>query len=243
MNVRHSSFLAVGLVGLIALTATGARANLVANGDFANIDGTWVNNTGLGSDDWLTSGRTAIPDWTNVPGAANEFWVTTPNDYSGLTASPGNGSTYFVDLTGQANDKPYGGLEQTIATTAGDNYVLQFALGASTVWNNPNPAALTASATGTSLLATKLFTLAATSDNTWATETLDFTADSSSTTIELLGDSSYTSRYIGLDNVSVTPATGAVPEPSTWPVILLGLIGIGLGALMRSRRNRVAPTA
>jgi hypothetical protein len=237
---RHNIFLTVGLVGLIALTATGARAsNLVVNGDFANIGSVWVNNTGDGSDDWLTSGATAIPDWTNLTGAANEFWVTNANSY-GLTTSPGNGSTFFVDLTGQANDKPYGGIEQTIATTSGDNYVLQFYLGSSTLYNTAtNPAALTAIATGSSLLASQLFSLAPTSTNAWAIETLDFTADSSSTTIEFVGDSSYTSEYIGLDNVSVTAATSAVPEPATWPVILIGLIGIG--ALMRSRRNQVAP--
>ncbi len=240
MIVRHSILFAMGLVGLIALTATGTVAStLVANGDFDNIGNVWVNNTGLGSDDWQTSGASAIPDWTNVSGFANEFWVTSPNDY-GLTASPGNGSTYFVDLTGQANNQPYGGIEQTIATTSGDKYVLQFDLGASTLYDSPNPAALTASATGTSLLASQLFTLSPTSDNAWATETLDFTADSSSTTIEFLGDSSYTSEYIGLDNVSVTAVTSAIPEPATWPLILIGLIG--LGARMRSRRNQVAAT-
>jgi hypothetical protein len=234
----HKILLAVSLVGLIALTATGARANLVSNGDFANIGNVWVDNTGDGSDDWLTGGATAIPDWINVVGFANEFWVTTPNSY-GLSQSPGNGSTYFVDLTGQANDTPYGGIEQTIATTPGDKYVLQFDLGSSTLYDSAtNPAALTASATGTSLLASQLFTLAPTSSDTWATEKLDFTADSSSTTIEFLGDSSITSEYIGLDNVSVTPATSAVPEPSAWPVILIGLIG--LGARTRSRRNQVA---
>jgi hypothetical protein len=72
------------------------------------------------------------------------------------------------------------------------------------------------------------------------TETLHFTANSSSTTIEFLGDSSYTSEYIGLDNVSVTAATSVFPEPATWGMILIGLIGFG--ALMRSRRNRVAAT-
>jgi hypothetical protein len=63
-------------------------------------------------------------------------------------------------LTGQANNKPFGGLEQTISTTPGAKYVLSFALGAATTWNLGTLAgsALTASATGTSLLASQLFT-------------------------------------------------------------------------------------
>jgi hypothetical protein len=58
------------------------------------------------------------------------------------------------------------------------------------------------------------------------TETLDFTANSSSTTIEFLGDSSITSEYDGLDNVSVTAAITGVPEPATWAMILIGLVGL-----------------
>ena len=105
-----------------------------------------------------------------------------------LLRSPGNGSTYFVDLTGQANNLPFGGLEQTISTTAGDVYVLSFALGSATTWNLGNLAgsALTASATGTSLLASQLFTASTpTTVNDWQTETLSFTADSASTTIRV----------------------------------------------------------
>jgi hypothetical protein len=228
--------MAAGVLGACAISDAGA-ANLVSNGDFANIGNVWVNNTGVGSDDWQTSGATAIPDWTNVAGFANEFWVTSPNGYD-LSASPGNATAFFVDLTGQANNKPYGGIEQTIATTAGDKYVLSFALGSSTIYNGPGlaAAALTASATGTSLLASSLFVSVPTSSNGWVTETLSFTADSSATTIEFLGDSSYTSKYTGLDDVSVTgtsaPPSG-VPEPAS-----LSLLALGFAAAGFARRKR-----
>jgi hypothetical protein len=225
------------LVGA-ALMATGAgAATLVTNGDFANIGGVWVNNTGLGSDDWQTAGATGIPDWTNVAGFANEFWVGASNSYS-LSASSGNGSAYFVDLTGQANNKPYGGIEQTISTTLGDKYELTFDLGSSTLYNSSGlgAAALTASATGASLLASQLFTLSPSNSNQWAPETLSFTADSTSTTIEFLADSSYTSRYTGLDNVAVSAA--GVPEPATWAMLLAGFFG--LGGMMRTQRGKLA---
>ncbi|MGB6450795.1 MAG: DUF642 domain-containing protein [Steroidobacteraceae bacterium] len=231
--------IAVG-AALAALVVTNANASLVTNGDFANIGSVWVNNTGLGSDDLQYSGATDIPGWTNVPGYVNEFWFTSPNDYS-LSASPGNGSTFAVDLTGQANNKPYGGIEQTITTVAGEGYELTFDLGASTYWNSSGfgAAALTASANGTSLLNSQLFTLTPDSTNEWVTDTLSFTADSSSTTIEFLADSSYTSKYVGLDNVNVN--VSAVPEPSTWTMLLAGLGG--LAAAIRFRRKRVSATA
>jgi hypothetical protein len=227
---------ATTLLGLGMATAYAAGPNLVTNGDFANLGSVWVDNTGLGSDDWLTPGATAIPDWSNVSGFANEFWVQSPNGY-GLSAAPGNASGFFVDLTGQANDKPYGGIEQTIATKAGSNYTLSFALGSSTTYNGSgsSAAALTASATGSSLLASGLFTSVPTNSNGWVTETLNFTADSSSTTIEFLGDSDYSSRYTGLDNVSVTAATASAPEPASLALMLLGLGGIGA-----ARRRRGA---
>ncbi len=224
MHVRK---LAVATIFFFAFVAS-ARANLVTNGSFANTGGVWVNNTLLGSDDWQSSGATGIPGWSNVPGFANEFWFNGASNVYGLTQSPGNGSAFAVDLTGQANNKPYGGIEQTIATTLGVTYDLTFDLGASLQYNGTglNSAALTASATGTIVDSLQLFILAPTGYNQWQSESLMFTADSSSTTIEFLADSNYTSEYVGLDNVSVT-AVSSTPEPSSLLLLATGLLVLG----------------
>ena len=224
-------------VALSALVSGGAAAaNLVSNGDFDNIGGVWVNNTGLGSDDLQTPGSTNIPGWTNVSGFANEFWVGAANAY-GLSAAPGNGSQYFVDLTGQANNKPYGGLEQVITTTPGATYTVSFDLGASTYYNSSGlgAAALTASAAG----ASQLYTLTPTNTNQWAAETLTFTATGSTTTIEFLADSAYTSEYTGLDNVSVQQV-GSVSAPEIDPASAASALTLLLGGLAILRGRRVA---
>jgi hypothetical protein len=235
MNLRT---LAASTIFFLGLAASAPAANLVVNGDFANVGNVWVNDTGLGSDNLQTSGATSIPNWSSVPGFANEFWfLGTSNSYS-LTQSPGNASAFAVDLTGQANSKPYGGIEQVIATTPGVTYDLTFDLGASTEWNGSglSAAALTASATGGTLDASQLFTLAPTSLNQWQSQSLMFTADSSSTTIEFLADSAFTSEYTGLDNVSVTSTTTSpspVPEPGSLLLFGSGLASLGLARLRK----------
>ena len=101
---------------------------------------------------------------------------------------------------------------------------------------------MTASATGTSLLASQLFTASTpTTVNDWQTETLSFTADSASTTIEFLGDSTnVNSRYIGLDDVSVSPVSGAVPEVSTWVMMVAGFASLSFAGYRRTTKTRAA---
>jgi Protein of unknown function (DUF642)/PEP-CTERM motif len=239
MKVRTLAAVAIFALGLVA----SARAsNLVANGDFANIGSVWFNNTGVGSDDWQTTGATPIPDWSNVSGFANEFWFFGGSNGYDLTQSPGNGSEFAVDLTGQANHHPYGGIEQVIATTIGVTYELTFDLGASTEYNGSGlgPAALYASATGGVVDASQLFTLVPSASNQWQSESLKFTADSSSTTIEFLADSSFTSDYTGLDNVAVSPAS-TVPEPASLALVSFALVLIGAVAVFWRVRRRSDP--
>ncbi len=191
-SVRAVSLIAAGkrailpsaAFGLSWLSGNCVAANLVSNGDFANLGAVFVENVSLGADDLLTPGGSNVPGWSNVtpPGApgkyANEMWIQ-PNNGFGVTASPGNGGGYFIDLTGEANKKAYGGLEQKVATTSGMGYTLRFALGA----------------------------LSPATANDWATETLTFIADNVTLVSRLLtttGDLSVSTSTASGTPVSLT---------------------------------------
>jgi hypothetical protein len=225
---------------LTAFAATSAgAANLAVNGDFANIGNAYVETTGSGADDILQGG-TAIPGWTSAGGPTsigNDMWVNPANSY-GLTASPGNGSGFFVDLTGQANALPYGELEQSITTVVGHQYELSFDLGSDSVYNGGgfDPATLTVFMGAVS----DVYGLTATGRNQWTNDFIGYTATSTLTTFGFIGDSTQPSEYIGLDNVVVTDLT--VPEPATWSMMLVGFGGMG-AAMRMTRRKTAAATA
>jgi hypothetical protein len=179
-----------------------AGANLIDNGNFANVGNVYVENTGQGADDLLTPGATDIPGWTNVGGpggTGNEMWIQPHNEY-GLTSSPANPGGFFVDLTGEGNVRPFGGLKQSIATTDGRKYVLTFYLGGDSYYDKHAPVLIVHAGH-----ASGSYTFTPTARNQWVRETLDFTARASSTIIKFRGKYNSPNYYIGLDSVSVRP--------------------------------------
>ena len=68
----------------------------------------------------------------------------------------------------------------------------------------------------------------------------DFTATGATTAIMLMSSQGF--QYVGLNNVSVTliraaPATGGVPEPASWALMILGFGGVGASLRRRSVRQ------
>jgi hypothetical protein len=198
-------------------------ANLISNGSFEDTTG-FIGN----ADDTMVlgSGSTTMNGWTVVNSGL--AWIGPANPFS-LTASAGN---YFLDLTSYTDSPPYGGVAQTIATTPGATYLLQFDLGSSNLYGLPD--SITASAGN----ASQTFTSTLNVGNGWETESLSFTALGSSTVVNLTGNAGF--EYIGLDNVSVTLTSSPVPEPGSLTVIGLGLASIVGFGWARRRKAKAA---
>ena len=87
--------------------------------------------------------------------------------------------------------------------------------------------------------------LATTPNNDWYHESMTFTATGATTTLTLQGSAGF--NYIGLDNVVVDLASAApgsvdpvaaIPEPSTWALMLAGLATFGGAARRRATGRR-----
>jgi len=208
------------VVAVAALATTAANANLLVNGSFEDGNFNAPGNATMS----LPIGSTAMTGWTTFNDTLS--WIGTGNPW-GLTANDG---ARFLDLTELSPGAPFGGIRQTVATTAGASYALSFDLGSSTFWGRPD--SITASAAGTSATFTSPLTGG---NNDWQRVTMTFTAAAESTTVQLLGSAAF--NYIGVDNVSLDLVAAPVPEPETWGLMLGGLAAVG-AVLKRRGRNQ-----
>ena len=138
--------------------------------------------------------------------------------YSGACAHSGAFGVSFGAVGGESP------LSQVIATHAGDAYTISFWL---------NSIGSMGDSVSLSWDGNLLFSQSNIPAEGWVQHTFTATASTDSTVLSLglRNDPSWD----GLDDISVTDASGGVPEPATWAMMLTGFVGAG--AALRGRRR------
>ena len=217
-------FLMLAAATLIAAPAF-AATNLVVNGGFE------APITPTGSFVQLFGGN-SFPGWS--VGGNDVIIINSAYSEAGLVFNPNSGVN-SIDLTGAGNTGPTNAITQSIATTAG-RYQLSFFVGnASPTGGNAGsytqPSTANLSINGGAI---QSFTNA--DDTPFAINWKPFTVSFYSATPVTLTFSNGTvgDNMLGLDDVSLN----AVPEPSTWAMLIAGF-----GLVGASARRRRAVTA
>jgi hypothetical protein len=223
----NSNFCRLLTAGCFIIWAGHAQANMLTNGSFES--GTFVGDPN--KTDILASGSSAMTGWTTTNGT-NTAWIENGNPWN-IPAADGS---FFLDLTGYFDSVTYGGVTQTVATTIGTHYTLTFDLGYggnSGLFGGPVSVNVSAGGSPTT------FTSGSGTPNpaVWDLETFNFTATSTTTALTITGLSTTGGDYIGLDNADLELATvGAVPEPATFGIV--GVTLIGLAAFRLRQRTK-----
>jgi choice-of-anchor C domain-containing protein len=212
-----SKFLAAAAVSsLFAVTPASAAVNILSNGSFEapDIGEQWYVNYGTG----LT-----IPGWNVLYNN-----VDIVNTLVGWGSAAANGKQ-ALDLVGYGST---GAISQAFSTIAGQVYTLSFAYG-----NNPSSTSEAAAAFsifgGSTLLSSSV---ASSNGLGWSTYSGTFLANSATTILTFNNTIGGNNGGLLLDAVSVS----AVPEPSTWALMLLGFAGLGFFAYRRTKKASMA---
>lgn len=211
------SLLALSVVSALGMVS-GAQASPFMNGSFE------LSSAGdPGAFTTLTAGNTSITGW--VVGG-------TTIDYIGSYWVAADGSR-SLDLNGLG----VGSISQTFDTVAGQTYRVSFAMAGNPA-GGPQFKTL-ASATNTTVYIPPPFDITGhtLADLGWVTQSFTFVANASSETLTFAsltfapsGNPTYPFAFgPALDNVAVAP----IPEASTWAMMILGFLGVGLMAYRR----------
>ena len=233
-------------LALSSLSPSAGAAELLINGGF---ESGIFNRDSSDTANPLYPYNTLYPADTDLTGwtvGKSVVWGYDPPD---INVNSGYG---YVDLTGVGNNAidqnlfgnfypatGHGSLSQTIATVLGQEYTFSIY---STQDTRSAPAGFDVYANATLLVLTGTpgFWDYTPAGAIWSQLTGKFIADSSLTTISIVGLSSNV-FMTGLDDASVTGPVSAVPLPAAFPLIASSLGGMGLmGWWRRRRRHRAA---
>jgi hypothetical protein len=212
---------AAATLAFVAAGSFGARANLLIDGGFDKptlpVSFPFYENYGPVAGDPNYGGPAFDGAWHITAGN-----VDLVHQAGGWPAPPVSSPNY-LDLNGNTA----GTIQQSFTTIVGQNYNLSFYFS-----NNPggSPHPATASVDVSLFSGNVQHDHATTSDLGWLFYTHNFTANSTSTTLQFAELDNCCNGGILLDSVSVS----AVPEPSTWAMIVLGFAGVGFLAYRRN---------
>jgi len=207
----------------LCLCATAGNAAIVTNGDFEKGDlSGWTVNAGTDP-----SHPPIVIGYNNTNGFPNgAYGESVPAPVGGLTS----GAYFSSDFAAQS-------ISQSLALTANTDYSLGFDVYApQNGRNNPFDASLFASLNGTpisTVLSADSLTRGWVHYNTTFTAN---TAPSFNLALNFLGGGNTAADFV-IDNVSVANIS-AIPEPSTWAMMMIGFISLGF--IARSRRTPVS---
>ncbi|MDO9285200.1 MAG: PEP-CTERM sorting domain-containing protein [Aquabacterium sp.] len=221
---NHRSLIASTLMtlGVLAGATAPAQANLLTNGSF---EAAGPNLSGTGSYCYLGIGD--YRECGSVPGWSGSFQViaSTSGPWNNPSTNGGWTATQGARLAGVQNTSY---LEQTLTLFTG-----QFTLS----WLDSNRKNYGSGNSYDVLLdGTTLATFLTNTGEAWASNSLSFTASAGTHTLRFQGLRANGDGTSFIDELSLTGVPAQVPEPQSFALVALALLG--LGAVRRRQRSR-----
>jgi hypothetical protein len=224
-RLMSNALKALILIASLSFAENAAATNLITNGSFETpVLGAPAFNIPVGSP--------LITGWNVVQGNVDLTNTCCTAAFDGVQA---------VDLIGDdtATKGVFGGLSQTFATTANQQYTLTFAyshnLGGSASVYAAQVTVADANDPANSVLSDPVTHLSSQTGYSIFSQT--FTANSNSTILTFIDTQGAFNAGIYLDDVDVELVTPGVPEPSTWAMMILGFAGIGAMTYRRRKQT------
>jgi hypothetical protein len=229
------------IAGIAAAATIGSAtpalaANLLVNGDFELPQPS--------EDSFIVFGAGAsFPGWTVMGANKTNAVQLLSSDYSEVNIRFNAESGFAsMDLSGGGNAGPKSGISQAVATQIGQAYDLSFWIGNADGTHNGNYAL--PSTVGLQINDGPLLTYTNSAISPGRTDWLlvgaSFVATGNQTRISFFNETPLADAETGLDNVTLSAAPSAAPEPDSWALMILGFGGAGL-LLRRHRRSGSSP--